>query len=148
MCKAYVKAKAVIEKEGIPSFYIKSLAELEDFVQNVCILVSSRLGVYWISIFRIWPEPDLPDFRIESGLILPDNLAIIRFFCYRIFIIHPRKYKARERKKTAWNISNSLLSGDGNHMYFRFVISKCAHLIVKLIEEKRNTYPLRPVSLL
>lgn len=34
MCKAYVKAKTVIEKEGIPSFYIKSLAELEDFVQN------------------------------------------------------------------------------------------------------------------
>ena len=43
MCKAYVKAKTVIEKEGIPSFYIKSLAELEDFVQNVCMFVCSRL---------------------------------------------------------------------------------------------------------
>ena len=39
MCKAYVKAKTVIEKEGIPGFYIKSLAELEDFVQNVCIIL-------------------------------------------------------------------------------------------------------------
>ena len=44
MCKAYVKAKAVIEKEGIPGFYIKSLAELEDFVQNVCFLCAIVLS--------------------------------------------------------------------------------------------------------
>ena len=35
MCKAYVKAKTVVEKEGIPGFYIKALADLEDFIQNV-----------------------------------------------------------------------------------------------------------------
>lgn len=35
MCKAYVKAKTVVEKEGVPGFYVKSLGELEDFVQNV-----------------------------------------------------------------------------------------------------------------
>ena len=35
LCKGYTKAKAVVEKEGIPGFYIKSLAELDDFVQSV-----------------------------------------------------------------------------------------------------------------
>lgn len=33
--KAFSKAKAVVDKEGIPQFYIRSLAELEDFVKEV-----------------------------------------------------------------------------------------------------------------
>ena len=41
-CKAFTKAKAVVEKEGVPGFFIKYLAELEDFVQNV----SNFLVVY------------------------------------------------------------------------------------------------------
>ena len=40
------------------------------------------------------------------------------------------------------NISNSLLSNDGDHMYFRSVFSNCACLIIQVIEEKRNAYPL------
>ena len=42
-CKAFTKAKAVVEKEGVPSFFIKYLAELEDFVQNVSIYVYNFL---------------------------------------------------------------------------------------------------------
>eukprot|EP00794_Sanderia_malayensis_P014237 gene14237-15722_t len=34
LCKAKVKAKAVIEKDGIPNFFIKALGDLEDFVQQ------------------------------------------------------------------------------------------------------------------
>ena len=33
--KAFSKAKAVVDKEGIPQFYIRSLTELEDFVKEV-----------------------------------------------------------------------------------------------------------------
>ena len=33
--KAFTKAKAVVDKEGIPQFYIRSLTELEDFVKEV-----------------------------------------------------------------------------------------------------------------
>ena len=34
--KAFQKAKSVVEKEGgTPTFYIRTLVELEDFVQNV-----------------------------------------------------------------------------------------------------------------
>lgn len=33
--KAFSKAKAVVDKEGIPQFYIRGLAELEDFVKEV-----------------------------------------------------------------------------------------------------------------
>ena len=35
LCKAYVKAKKVVDKEGIPRFYIRNLVELEDFVTEV-----------------------------------------------------------------------------------------------------------------
>jgi len=33
LTKGYEKAKAVVDKEGIPKFYIKILADLEDYVQ-------------------------------------------------------------------------------------------------------------------
>ena len=33
--KAFSKAKAVVDKEGIPQFYIRCLTELEDFVKEV-----------------------------------------------------------------------------------------------------------------
>lgn len=36
LTKAYDKAKKVIDKEGIPRFYIRTLVELEDFVAEVC----------------------------------------------------------------------------------------------------------------
>ena len=35
LVKAYVKAKAVVQKEGTPRIYVKALAELEDFVKDV-----------------------------------------------------------------------------------------------------------------
>ncbi|XP_060568402.1 eukaryotic translation initiation factor 3 subunit C-like [Ruditapes philippinarum] len=34
LCKAFDKAKKVVEKEGIPRFYIRTLSELEDFVSE------------------------------------------------------------------------------------------------------------------
>ena len=33
--KAFSKAKTVVDKEGIPQFYIRCLTELEDFVKEV-----------------------------------------------------------------------------------------------------------------
>ena len=54
--------------------------------------------------------------------------------------------KSRNEKETVLDISNSRLSRDGNYMYFRPVFSNCAHLVVKLIELERYTYPVRPVS--
>ena len=36
LTKAYEKAKRVIEKEGVPHFFIRHLAELEDFTAEVC----------------------------------------------------------------------------------------------------------------
>ena len=35
--KAFEKAKKIIDKDGIPRFFIKSLVELEDFVNAVSI---------------------------------------------------------------------------------------------------------------
>lgn len=35
LTKAYEKAKRVIDKEGIPPFFIRHLAELEDFTSEV-----------------------------------------------------------------------------------------------------------------
>lgn len=32
LCKAYEKARKVVDKEGVPRFYIRTLAELEDFI--------------------------------------------------------------------------------------------------------------------
>ena len=43
MCRAYTKASKVIDKEGgVPRFYLRYLAELEDFVNEVG--MSSCLG--------------------------------------------------------------------------------------------------------
>ena len=37
MCRAFEKARKVIDKEGAcPRFYIRYLAELDDFVNEVC----------------------------------------------------------------------------------------------------------------
>ena len=38
LTKAFDKAKKVVDKEGIPRFYIKTLVELEDFVAEVRIV--------------------------------------------------------------------------------------------------------------
>lgn len=35
LVKSFVKAKSVVEKNGIPRVYIRTLAELEDFVKEV-----------------------------------------------------------------------------------------------------------------
>ena len=84
--------------------------------------------MYRISIFRVRPKLGLPDFFIESGWILPDSPAIAGFFFNNYFILHPRKYEARENEKeTALNISNSLLCSDGviiciSDLYFQMVL--------------------------
>ena len=70
-----------------------------------------------------------------------------RFLCNKNFH-NSSKYigSQRNEKETVLNIPNSLLSSDGNHMYFRSVFSNFAHAILKLIEEKRYIYPLQPTS--
>ena len=41
LCKAFEKAKKVVEKEGMPRFYIRCLVELEDFVAEVSVVDST-----------------------------------------------------------------------------------------------------------
>jgi len=44
LIKAYEKAKKVIDKEGMPRFYVRCLVELEDFVNDVSVLRGSLLA--------------------------------------------------------------------------------------------------------
>lgn len=37
LTKEYDKSKNVVEREGIPNFYVKCLADLEDYLQQVCL---------------------------------------------------------------------------------------------------------------
>ena len=37
LTRDYDKSKSVIEKEGIPNFYVKCLADLEDYIQKVTV---------------------------------------------------------------------------------------------------------------
>ena len=37
LTRDYDKSKSVIEKEGIPNFYVKCLADLEDYIQKVIV---------------------------------------------------------------------------------------------------------------
>ena len=39
--KLFAKSKSVIEVEGVPRFFIKALAELEDFTREVIILCTA-----------------------------------------------------------------------------------------------------------
>ena len=43
--KAFVKAKGIIDKEGIPRFYTRILADTETFVQEVLSLLYTRAGL-------------------------------------------------------------------------------------------------------
>lgn len=36
--KAYGKAKSIVDKEGVPRFYVRILADLEDYLNEVCCL--------------------------------------------------------------------------------------------------------------
>lgn len=40
LTKAFEKARKVVDKEGVPRFYIKTLVELEDFINEVVYLSS------------------------------------------------------------------------------------------------------------
>lgn len=42
LCRAFLKSKNIVDKEGVPSFYIRLLADLEDYLNQVCGLY----GVY------------------------------------------------------------------------------------------------------
>ena len=49
--KAFSKAKSVIEKEGnIPQFFIRGLADLEDFVKEV-----SMMNKNWVELVKFKP---------------------------------------------------------------------------------------------
>lgn len=35
LCRAFIKSKAIVDKEGVPQFYIRLLADLEDYLNQV-----------------------------------------------------------------------------------------------------------------
>lgn len=35
LCRAFLKSKNIVDKEGIPPFYIRLLADLEDYLNQV-----------------------------------------------------------------------------------------------------------------
>lgn len=35
LCRAFLKSKTIVDKEGVPSFYIRLLADLEDYLNQV-----------------------------------------------------------------------------------------------------------------
>lgn len=35
LCRAFVKSKNIVDKEGVPKFYIRLLADLEDYLNQV-----------------------------------------------------------------------------------------------------------------
>ncbi|MBN3316737.1 EIF3C factor, partial [Atractosteus spatula] len=35
LCKAFLKSKTIVDKEGVPRFYIRLLADLEDYLNEV-----------------------------------------------------------------------------------------------------------------
>lgn len=35
LCRAFLKSKTIVDKEGLPSFYIRLLADLEDYLNQV-----------------------------------------------------------------------------------------------------------------
>lgn len=42
--KAYGKAKSIVDKEGVPRFYIRILADLEDYLNEV----QGPAGSFWV----------------------------------------------------------------------------------------------------
>lgn len=39
LCRAFLKSKNIVDKEGVPSFYIRLLADLEDYLNQVSSLL-------------------------------------------------------------------------------------------------------------
>lgn len=35
LCRAFLKSKNIVDKEGVPPFYIRLLADLEDYLNQV-----------------------------------------------------------------------------------------------------------------
>lgn len=44
LCRAFLKSKNIVDKEGVPPFYIRLLADLEDYLNQVS---SPELNPYW-----------------------------------------------------------------------------------------------------
>lgn len=67
--KAYGKAKSIVDKEGVPRFYIRILADLEDYLNEVWLLaVRGRAG----GIAGLGPVPNpLP------GLLSPLGVSCV-----------------------------------------------------------------------
>ena len=38
LCRAFLKSKTIVDKEGVPPFYIRLLADLEDYLNQVSYL--------------------------------------------------------------------------------------------------------------
>jgi translation initiation factor 3 subunit C len=92
LTKAYVKSAKVIEKEGVPSFYVKELVELEDYINLTwsdkelkkklskdrargLTTLRQRLKKYFVDVqgltkkvedFRLNPVEDEPEEEVEE----------------------------------------------------------------------------------
>ena len=66
MRKAYDKSKSVVLAEGVPGFYVRALAEMEDFVREVCVCVCVCVSV----CVRAWTCVSLP---IPNSCLLYNN---------------------------------------------------------------------------
>lgn len=42
LCRAFLKSKAIVDKEGVPQFYIRLLADLEDYLNQVLVMARQR----------------------------------------------------------------------------------------------------------
>lgn len=38
LCRAFLKSKAIVDKEGVPQFYVRLLADLEDYLNQVRVI--------------------------------------------------------------------------------------------------------------
>lgn len=50
LCRAFLKSKNIVDKEGVPSFYIRLLADLEDYLNQVRGEEEGNLGSLFILI--------------------------------------------------------------------------------------------------
>ncbi len=55
LCRAFLKSKNIVDKEGVPPFYIRLLADLEDYLNQV---KQPGLNLYSFIISDLFNVPD------------------------------------------------------------------------------------------
>lgn len=54
LCRAFLKSKAIVDKEGVPQFYIRLLADLEDYLNQVCMKHPHVVTSVFFSLVANW----------------------------------------------------------------------------------------------